>query len=408
MTNPLKTKNIILGVTGSIAAYKAADIASKLNQQGAEVKTILTPSALKFVNPLTFQSVTGLKAYTDEDLWGGEGHIVHVQIGHTTDLLIIAPASANTIAKLAHGIADNLLCVTALAANCPILIAPAMDAGMYNHSATQANLNILRSRGLHIIGPDEGHLASGLVGPGRMSEPLDIIGYARWLLSRHNPLKGKKIIVTAGGTREAIDPVRFITNKSSGKQGYALAQAALDYGAEVTLISSTSHLIAPYGCSFISVETAEEMHNAVISEIDSADALIMSAAVADFKPQNYSHEKIKKEKGLECIELERTVDILAEVSKIKKSRRLDLKIIGFAAESENIKENAKKKISEKAMDMIVANDITDPQAGFAVDTNKVLIIFSDGSTEQLPLLSKGEVAEKIIQHLASWYLEKEG
>ena len=405
MANPIEGKNIILGVTGSIAAYKAAELASKLTQQSAVINVILSNSALEFISPLTFQSVTGRKAYTDSDLWGGEGHVVHVQIGHSTNLLLIAPASANTIAKLAHGIADNLLTVTALAAKCPIVIAPAMDAGMYNHPATQENIKILKGRGVHFIGPEEGHLASGLIGPGRMTEPSDIISEIRWLLSRNYPLNGRKIIVTAGGTREVLDPVRFISNYSSGKQGYALAQAALDFGGDVILISAPTSLKAPRGCELVKVESADQMLKAVLKEIDSAHALIMSAAVADFRPVVIEKEKIKKEKGIDAIKLENTVDILSEVSKAKKTRNLELKIVGFAAESQNLKANAQKKMNDKGMDMIVANDITDPQAGFSVDTNKVLLIFSDGSTEQLPLLQKSDVAEKIIQHLAAWLVE---
>jgi len=405
MANPIEGKNIVLGVTGSIAAYKAAELASKLTQQSAVINVILSNSALEFISPLTFQSVTGRKAYTDSDLWGGEGHVVHVQIGHSTNLLLIAPASANTIAKLAHGIADNLLTVTALAAKCPIVIAPAMDAGMYNHPATQENIKILKGRGVHFIGPEEGHLASGLIGPGRMTEPSDIISEIRWLLSRNYPLNGRKIIVTAGGTREVLDPVRFISNYSSGKQGYALAQAALDFGGDVILISAPTSLKAPRGCELVKVESADQMLKAVLKEIDSAHALIMSAAVADFRPVVIEKEKIKKEKGIDAIKLENTVDILSEVSKAKKTRNLELKIVGFAAESQNLKANAQKKMNDKGMDMIVANDITDPQAGFSVDTNKVLLIFSDGSTEQLPLLQKSDVAEKIIQHLAAWLVE---
>jgi len=401
----IEGKNIVLGVTGSIAAYKAAELASKLTQQSAVINVILSNSALEFISPLTFQSVTGRKAYTDSDLWGGEGHVVHVQIGHSTNLLLIAPASANTIAKLAHGIADNLLTVTALAAKCPIVIAPAMDAGMYNHPATQENIKILKGRGVHFIGPEEGHLASGLIGPGRMTEPSDIISEIRWLLSRNYPLNGRKIIVTAGGTREVLDPVRFISNYSSGKQGYALAQAALDFGGDVILISAPTSLKAPRGCELVKVESADQMLKAVLKEIDSAHALIMSAAVADFRPVVIEKEKIKKEKGIDAIKLENTVDILSEVSKAKKTRNLELKIVGFAAESQNLKANAQKKMNDKGMDMIVANDITDPQAGFAVNTNKVLLIFSDGSTEQLPLLQKSDVAEKIIQHLAAWLVE---
>jgi len=406
MANPLEGKHIMLGVTGSIAAYKAADLASKLTQQGAIVNSLLTDAALKLVSALTFQSVTGQKAYTETDLWGGEGHIVHVQIGRSTDLLLIAPASANTIAKMANGIADNLLTVTALAAACPIVIAPAMDAGMYNHPATQANIQILKDRGVHFIGPVEGHLASGLVGPGRMEETDIIVRYLRWLLSRNGPLCGKKIVVTAGGTQEVIDPVRVITNRSSGKQGYALAQAALDAGAEVTLISAPTQLIPPTGCKLVGIQQAEQMLQAVLVEVKTAQALIMAAAVADFCPVKAEQEKIRKDSQLSEIKLKPTKDILKEVQVYKKKEKPDLKIIGFAAESRNLKENAVNKLHQKGMDMIAANDISKPQAGFNVDTNQVLLIFSDGSSEQLPLMSKNEVAEKIIQHLVTWLVEE--
>jgi phosphopantothenoylcysteine decarboxylase/phosphopantothenate--cysteine ligase len=236
MTSPIHGKHIVLGVTGSIACYKAADLASKLAQYGARVEVVLTHAATRFITPLTFQSVTGQRAYQDSDLWGGEGHVLHVGLGHRADLLVIAPASANTLAKLAYGLADNLLTLTALAAHCPTLLAPAMDGDMYTNPATQDNLEILRQRGAVIIGPAEGHLASGMLGVGRMVEPAEILGHIRWMLGRGGVLKNRKIIVTAGGTQEAIDPVRAITNRSSGKQGFALAQAALDLGADVTLI----------------------------------------------------------------------------------------------------------------------------------------------------------------------------
>jgi phosphopantothenoylcysteine decarboxylase/phosphopantothenate--cysteine ligase len=402
MANPLENKRIMLGVTGSIAAYKAADLASRLTQQGAVVNTLLTDSALKLVSSLTFQSVTGQKAYTEADLWGGEGHIVHVQIGRSTDLLVIAPATANTIAKLAHGIADNLLTVTALAAQCPIVIAPAMDAGMYSHPTTQAHIQMLKDRSVHFIGPIEGHLASGLVGPGRMEETDKIVRCLRWLLSRNGPLSGNKIVVTAGGTQEVIDPVRVITNRSSGKQGYALAQAALDAGAEVTLISAPTHLTPPTGCKLVQVQQAEEMRSAVFDEIKTAQALVMAAAVADFSPVHAEKDKIKKDSNLSEIRVKPTRDILAEVQAYKSKERPDLKVIGFAAESRDLQENAVKKLRQKGMDLIAANDISQPQAGFNVDTNQVILIFSDGSLEPLPLMSKDEVAEKIIQHLENW------
>ena len=407
MANPINGKKIALGVTGSIAAYKAAELASRLKQQGAAVTTILTRAAQEFVTPLTFESVSGQRAYVDDDLWGGEGHVVHIAIGHNADLLVIAPASANTIAKLANGIADNLLTVTALAAACPVVIAPAMDAGMFSHPATQKNVEILKSRGATIIGPAEGHLASGLVGQGRMLEPADIISQIRFMLSRGGPLDGRKIIITAGGTQEAIDPVRMITNRSSGKQGYALAQAALDTGAEVILISAPSKLKPPFGCTYVPVTSAADMRDAVMQSALASQALIMAAAVADFKPALISKEKIKKDSGIPGIQLERTPDILTEVAALKKKEKLPIKVIGFAAESQDLKANAARKMHAKGMDMIVANDITDRQAGFEVDTNKVLLMFSDGSVEQLPVLPKSDVAEKILQHLISWLVEGE-
>ena len=405
MGNPINGTQIILGVTGSIAAYKGVEIASTLTKQGALVDTVLTESAEEFISPLTFQSVSGRKAYTQKDLWGTQGHVVHISLARKAGLIIIAPASANTIAKIAHGIANNLLAVTVLAARCPILIAPAMDAGMYSNPATQLNVAKLKERGFTFIGPESGHLASGLKGPGRMTEPADIIAHVRYMLSRQNQLQGKHIVVTAGGTAEAADPVRILTNRSTGKQGYALAQAALDAGSDVTLISAPSHLAPPAGASLIEIESAAEMNDAVLESIPSADALIMAAAVADFRPANFVSEKIKKSAKLTQLDLERTEDILQNVAKLKSQKKLELKVVGFAAESENLKENAREKMHKKKMDMIVANDISDPEAGFGVDTNKVLLMYSDGSTEQLPKMKKIEVAEKVLQHLSSWLIE---
>ena len=405
MSNPIYGKRIVIGITGSIAAYKSADLASRLTKLGAEVNVILTEAGKKFISPLSIQSVSGKKAYTEQDLWGGEGHVVHINLARTADLLIVAPASANTIAKIANGIADNLLTVTVLAAACPIIIVPAMDGGMFKNSITQKNINLLKERGFIFIGPAEGHLASGLKGLGRMVEPVEIVNMIRYHLSRTNPLKRKKIVVTAGGTQEAIDPARILTNYSSGKQGYAIAQAALDAGSDVTLISAPTTLSSPAGCTLIPVKSAEDMHAAVLKEIMDAQALIMAAAVADFRPKVIKTEKIKKDSGMNTIELKPTKDILKDVAEVKKNEELDLKVIGFAAESKDLKVNAKEKLNDKRMDMIVANDISDPQAGFRVDTNKVLLIYSDGSTEQLPMMSKSDVAEKVIQHLQSWLIE---
>jgi phosphopantothenoylcysteine decarboxylase / phosphopantothenate---cysteine ligase len=402
MPNPIKNKNILLGVTGSIAAYKAVELASKLTQSGASVDAILTASAQKFVTPLSFQSVTGRKAFTDLDLWSGEGHVVHVGLGQAGDLLVIAPASANTMTKLAHGVADNLLSIAALAARCPLVVAPAMDAGMFGHPATQANVEVLQQRGVTIIGPAAGHLASGLVGVGRMVEPMDIVGQIRFLLGRKGPLSGKKVVITSGGTQEAIDPVRMITNRSSGKQGYALAQAALDKGADVTLITAPTALNTPFGCKVIQVISAAEMYTAVMKEILTAHLLIMAAAVADFRPVVTSDQKIKKQSGFCQINLESTSDILAEAARQKKLTGYPRRLVGFAAESQNLLENALEKMKNKDLDLIIANDITGSDSGFEVDTNRVTILSPDGNGEKLALMTKDEVAEKIIDKVIKW------
>ena len=403
MTNPLKDKYIILGVTGSIAAYKAVEIASKLTQSGALVDVVLTEAACKFVSPLTFQSVTGRKASTETDLWGGEGHVVHVSLGHRADLVMVAPISANTLAKLALGIADNLLSVTVLASSAPLIIAPAMDVDMYNQAITQQNVETLRKRGAIVIGPETGHLASGLVGPGRFSEPIDIVNQARFLLSRKGKLTGKKVIITAGGTSEPIDPVRVITNRSSGKQGYALAQAALDMGSDVTLITTTNNLSKPAGASMVHVDTAHEMLDAVLKHSADADLLIMAAAVADFRPFRTASEKIKKEAGVPTITLEKTEDILAEVARKREHSGFPRRVIGFAAESESLIENAKRKIKQKRLDMIAANDISASDSGFEVDTNRVVLLFPDGASQDLGLQSKLETAWSILDTASSWF-----
>lgn len=401
-STPISGKKIICGVTGSIACYKAADLASKLTQAGAVVQTILTPSAEKFITSLTFQSVTGQKAFVDNDLWGGEGHIQHIGLGIGADLLVIAPCTANTIARMAHGLADNLLTVTALAARCPILIAPAMDGGMFSHPATQQNLEILRQRGVHIIGPAEGRMASGMIGLGRMEEIGEIFSRIRLTLAQNGVLSGCHMVITAGGTQEPLDPVRTLTNRSSGKQGYALAQAALDVGARVTLISAPTNLPTPLGALRVDVNTAEEMHQAVLSAIPGSDALIMAAAVADFRPQKQADQKIKKDKGIPEIKFELTADILASVAQIKASTGFPRVVVGFAAESQDLIQNAYQKMVKKHTDLIVANDITSDQAGFAVDTNQVTLIEADGNAEALPLLSKEEVSQIIITRIKTF------
>ena len=394
----LSGKHILLGVTGSIAAYKAADLASKLTQAGANVDVILTSAAEKFVTPLTYQSVTGRKTYTDKDLWGDEAHVLHVSLGKTADLLVIAPCTADTMAKLSHGIADNLLTVTALAATCPILIAPAMDGGMFDHPATQENLNTLQTRSVLVAGPAAGHLASGMSGVERMLEPADILGHIRIALGKSGKLAGKKVIVTAGGTQEAIDPVRVITNHSSGKQGYALAQAALDAGAKVTLITTPTALTPPVGADIVHVKSVQDMLDALLQK--SADALIMAAAGADFRPVNVAKDKLKKRDGIPQIQLEAAPDILKTLSSQSGVTKRFNVTVGFAAESRDLLANASEKLKSKGLDFIAANDISANDAGFAVETNRITLLFANGTQEILPLMSKNDAAEKIIEHVA--------
>lgn len=399
----LSGKRIVLGVTGSIAAYKTADLASKLTQAGAQVDAILTSAAEKFITPLTFQSVTGRRAYIADDLWGNEAHVLHVGLGHAADLLVIAPCTANTLAQLAHGRADSLLTVTALASSCPLIVAPAMDGGMWDHAATQENLDTLKRRGAYIIEPGVGHLASGLTGRGRLPETSELIGHIRLVLGRKGALAGKKVVVTAGGTQEPLDPVRVLTNRSSGKQGYALAQAALDAGAQVTLITTPSSLRPPIGAQVVKVETARQLLEAVLKESDGSDALIMAAAVADFRPKTKAEDKIKKENGIPQIELEATQDILKTVAASGAGRngKRPRVVAGFAAESRDLLQNATLKLQSKNLDLIAANDISAEDAGFAVETNRITLLFADGNRESLSLMSKTEAAEIIVSRIAT-------
>lgn len=394
-------KHILLGVTGSIAAYKAADLASKLTQAGALVDVILTAAAEKFVTPLTFQSVTGRRAFVDADLWGGEAHVLHVGLAHQADLLVIAPCTANTLAKLAYGISDDLLSITALAAKCPLLLAPAMDGGMFDAAATQENIAKLTARGAVIVGPAEGHLASGLSGMGRMVETAELLGRLRLLLGRKGPLANKKVVISAGGTQEPLDPVRVLTNRSSGKQGYALAQAALDAGAEVTLVTTPTALTPPVGARVIKVETARQMLEAVLAKSAKADALIMAAAVADFRPKKAAGNKMKKRDGIPQIQLEATEDILEAVAGQKSGKKRPRVTVGFAAESRDLLRNASEKLKSKKLDFIAANDISASDAGFGAETNRVTLLFTNGKKESLPLMSKAEVAEAVIAHVAA-------
>lgn len=398
----LENRRILLGITGGIAAYKVCTLASHLAQAGALVDVVMTEAATRFVTPLTFEALTGRPVYTDMWHTAGEAlptHIAHVGLAHAAELLIIAPATANTLAKLACGLADNLLTTLALAASCPLVLVPAMDAGMWSHPATQANVAVLRERGAYIVGPAWGRMASGLTGKGRMVEPDEILGHMRLVLGKKGPLAGRKVVVTAGPTREPLDPVRFLSNPSSGRQGFALAQAALDRGAQVTLITGPTTLPTPIGAERVEVTTAQEMHDAVLTAIDGADALLMAAAVADYRAATIAPQKIKKGEEELSLRLVRTPDILSAVRDARGPRLRA--VVGFAAESERLVENARSKLLAKNLDLIVANDITAPDAGFGVETNRVVLIGRDGSVEPLPLMSKTAVAEAILDRVTA-------
>ena len=414
----LENKRIVLAVTGSIAVYKAIDLASKLTQAGALVDVIMTDAAQQFVSALTFQAVTGRPVYTNmwqaDNSGGLETHIAHVGLGEGADLIAVIPATANTIAKLANGLADDLLTVTALAARCPILFAPAMDGGMYEHPATQANVSTLLERGATLIEPEVGRFASGLEGRGRLPDTPTLIGHIRRELGRNGSLAGKHLVVSAGPTREAFDPVRFISNHSSGKQGYAIAQAGLDAGAEVTLISSVD-LTTPIGANVVKINSALDLQDTVTRAITDkkADILIMAAAVGDFRPANRAEQKIKKQGADEGLQMNlvRNPDILKSVYQLRQNpidltdtQQETLKqlkvVVGFAAESENLLENAQSKVQRKGLDFIVANDISAQDAGFAVDNNRVVFLHKDGSRDELDLMSKTNVAEHIIARVA--------
>jgi phosphopantothenoylcysteine decarboxylase/phosphopantothenate--cysteine ligase len=397
----LNDKSVILGVTGGIAAYKAAALCSHLGKAGVVVDVILTEAAREFVAPLTFQALTHRPVVTEMFTLLAETEIGHVSLAKRADLLIIAPATANSIAKLAAGLADNMLTTTALATQAPILLAPAMESQMWTNPLTQANVERLRQiRDVTLVGPGEGRLASGASGVGRMAEPEEILDAACWVLARRGPLAGRKVAVTAGGTREPLDPIRFMGNRSSGQMGYALACAARDRGAQVTLISTTGQR-APFGAELIPVETAAEMHDAVLAALPDADVLLMAAAVADYRPLIAAEQKIKKGAGDLSLSLVRTPDILAEVSKVRRAKQV---IVGFAAETEDLLPNALGKLQRKRLDLIVANDAR--QAMGAV-TNQVTLISADGSAEELPLLPKDEVAAQILDRVVALLNEHE-
>lgn len=396
----LRNRNIALGVTGSIAAYKAADIASKLTQAGALVDVLMTEAATRFITPLTLRSLTGRPVFLDMFDAGTEQAEEHVEIARRADAVLIAPATADTIARLAQGHAGDSVSLTVLATQAPVLIAPAMDNQMYEAAATQANLETLRDRGCVVVGPAEGRLASGRIGPGRLLETEALIGALRQALGRRGDLAGRRVVATAGGTQEAIDPVRFVGNHSSGKMGFALAEAARDRGAEVTLVSAPTALSSPYGVRLVPVRSVREMRDAVASACDGADALIMAAAPADFEPSDAAEHKIRKagKKGL-TLELAPAPDILSEV-------KGDFVRVGFKAESRELVEAARDLQRRKKLDLVVANDITAEGAGFAADTNRVTLIDGSGAAEELPLLPKYEVALRVLDRVVALLKER--
>ncbi|MBR1961524.1 MAG: bifunctional phosphopantothenoylcysteine decarboxylase/phosphopantothenate--cysteine ligase CoaBC [Alistipes sp.] len=390
----LKGKHILLGVTGSIAAYKAAMLCRLLRVAGAEVKVVMTPTAKEFITPVTMATLSknpiAVEFYNPEN---GDWHS-HISMGEWADCYLIAPATANTLAKMAYGIADNLLLTTYLSARCQTVVAPAMDCDMFCHEATQENLAKLRKRGVVVLESPEGELASGLMGKGRMAEPEQIVEAIDRLLSPKQSLAGRRIMVTAGATIEAIDPVRYISNHSTGKMGYAIAESLAKRGAEVVLVSGKTALQTPQGVRRVDVISAEEMYNAAVAEFEGADCAVMCAAVADYTPAEVATSKIKKSDSEFSLALRKTKDIAFELGKVKGSR----KIVGFALETDNEQSNAEKKLREKNLDMIVLNSLRDKGAGFGCDTNKVTFI--DGSQrEELPLASKAEVAERIADKI---------
>jgi len=396
----MKDKTVVLGVTGSIAAYKAAELASQLTQVGAKVEVIMTEAAIEFITPLTFRNITGRPVVTSMFELASEYSVEHVALAEAADVVVIAPATANIIAKIAAGIADDMLCCIVLATKAPVVLAPAMHAAMYENPVTQDNLTKLKARGFTVIDPAYGRLASGRVGLGRLVDVNEVLGTIYQVLGRSGDLAGKRIVVTAGGTQEPVDPVRCLTNRSSGKMGYALAEAARDRGAQVTLVSAPAFLPKPIGMDIVNVGTAQEMYEAVKKAVTKADALIMAAAVADYRPKKSSKNKIKRERASSLtLELERTPDILGEV----KGKFLR---VGFAAESEDLVSNARKKLQDKRLDLIIANDIMSKVSGIGADTNQVVIIGRKGKIEELPLLSKREVADRILDRVAQFLGKK--
>ena len=390
----LKGKTILLGITGGIAAYKAAALASALVKLHANVEVVMTKNATEFITPLTFEELTGHRVMVDTFDRNFQHQVEHISLAQRTDLIIIAPATANVCAKLAHGLADDMLTTTALACRCPKLIAPAMNTNMYENPVPQDNLGLLRRYGWEVIEPASGRLACGAVGKGKLPEPEELVQYILRAIALPKDLKGKRVLVTAGPTREALDPVRFLTNHSSGKMGYAIAKMAMLRGADVTLVSGPTAIDPPPFVKLIPVTSAAEMLEAVTAEAPDADYIFKAAAVADYTPADFSDEKMKKKDGELSIPLKRTQDILKFLG---ENRRAGQVICGFSMETQNMVENSRDKLTKKGVDMICANNLKQSGAGFGVDTNVITLITATDTVE-LPLLSKEDAAAAIIDH----------
>lgn len=400
----LAGRSIVLGVTGGIAAYKAVEIASRLKKAGAEVRVVMTRAAASFVAPLTFREITGQAVATSMWTEIPAHHVEHIALAELADLVLVAPATANFIAKAAAGIADDLLTTTVLATRAPLYIAPAMNTGMWENPVTQENVMRLCERGAQVIPPAEGLLACGTTGVGRLPEPEEIVAAVERHFAAAEILAGRRIIVTAGGTEEALDPVRYLSNRSTGRMGYAVAAEAARRGAEVILVSAPTHLDTPAGVRRVNVRSAREMYAAVMAEYETADAVVKAAAVADYRPAEIAPQKIKKSDGELTIHLTRNPDILMELGR-KKTRQV---LVGFAAETENVETYAQDKLAKKNLDFIVANNVAEKDAGFSVGTNRVKIFFKDGRAEEHPLMAKSELAGIILDRLADALERKTG
>lgn len=404
MEMALNGKNIVVCVTGGIAAYKSAALTSKLTKEGAKVQVLMTESATHFVGASTFQALSRNPVYLDTFSEVDQSKIAHIDLADQADLIIVAPATANTIGKMANGIADNMVTTTILATKAPVWVAPAMNVNMFEHPSVQANINTLQSFGYRVFEPGEGLLACGWIGKGRMPEPEELLAEIDdYFSERRTELIGKKVLVTAGATQEKVDPVRYFTNHSSGRMGYAIAESLQRFGAEVTLISGQAEVTPPKGVKVIKVHTADEMYQAVIQHYEDVDAVIKSAAVADYRPKIVYENKLKKGSEPLIIEMERTRDILATLGE-KKHHQI---LIGFAAETENIEHYAQKKLTDKHLDMVVANNLLEEGSGFKGETNRVTFFFADGRKQSLPLQSKAKVAEAICMELIHLLKERQ-